>query len=1076
MSSLKLEKIAILNYRTIMKKRKKLSQIYIQAFIIANILIFATIFSTWLYFDIFSIYQSNIKVIKENILKEKKSLLISVVNNTISYIHYKSESIENNLRDNIKDETLKAVKIAETIYKNNHNCISRDRIKEIIRDTIRSIRYNNGLGYFFAFDINGVEQVFADRPELEGKNLLNVRDAKGKYVLKDMIKIATEKGEGFYTYYWTKPNIKSKSPIFKKTAYIKLFKPFKWIIGTGLYYDDMKNRIISEIKDYINKYRFGENRSGYIFIIKVLRKKGKITTVRFLNPNKDNASLNKVIPLDLKDIKGKMFHKEIVEKSLEQGKGFVTYHFKKLNSEFVSEKLTYFKYYPKMQWIIGAGVYIDDIQKLILQNREILLQKLWTKLIVSFFILLIALFVTYKIFRKYDLKVKYEFANILNNLNEELFIKKLDLSNITIYEIYETANMLNSLIERIDEQNNILKAYYNKPNIANFIINEKGYFVSVNKAFEEITGYTNEDVKKLVFHHFIHPDYKKTIIERGLKRLSGEDLPSYYECKIITKRNQVKWILLLNTHIYLKTMHQNIILGTALDITEEKNLLKELNEQYNLFKTLIDSLDIPIWVFDTNHNTFKIVNKKFYEYYEINKNIINCKPDKIFPKEIFEKGYETNKEVLKNKTSMTYENIIKLKKGIRHTIVSKSPVIDEDGNIIGIVGTSFDITEKLKMEKEISKIKNLESLGILAGGIAHDFNNILTSILGNISLIELYIKDKKPLEIVERLKNAVKRAENLSKKLMTFSKGRFLIKESGNIVELIKNTAEFIFTGTSVEIEYQIEDNIPDIVMDKYQISEVVHNIVLNARQAMESIENPRLFIAIEKKDIQYGDVLDLEQGKYIKISIMDNGTGIHEKIIDKIFDPYFTTKDEGSGIGLATSYSIVKQHNGVIFVSSEYGEGSLFEIYLPIVEKSNIPNTVIKSENSLKNFEKNNLNILVLEDEIEIREIIKEICNVLNYNVEFALKGEDVLDVFQPEKYDILILDMTIKGGMGGVETMEKIREMYPDVYAVVTTGYVNSDIVTNYKEYGFKNTLIKPFNIEKFRKIIEDFMILNN
>jgi PAS domain S-box-containing protein len=1070
-SSLKLEKIAILNYITIMKKRKKLSNIYMQAFIVANVLIFTAIFFAWLYFDIFSIYKSNMKIIKENILKEKKSLLISVVNNTISYIDYKSESIEKNLKNNIKDETLKAVKIAETIYNNNRNHISRDRIKEIIRDTIRSIRYNNGSGYFFAFDVNGIEQVFADKPELEGKNLLNVKDAKGKYVLKDMIKIATEKGEGFYTYYWTKPNVKSRGLVFKKIAYIKFFKPLKWVVGTGLYYDDMKDKIINEIKDYINKYRFGESRNGYVFIIKVLRKKGKITTIRFLNPNKDNSTLNKVIPLDLKDIKGKMFHKEIVEKSLKQGKGFVTYHFKKLNSEFISEKLTYFKYYPKMQWIIGAGVYIDDIQKLILHNREILLQKLLTKLIVSFLILLIALFIIYKIFKNFNKKVKNEFSNILNKFKEEIFVNKIDTSGITIDEVYETANMLNTLIEHINEQNNILKAYYNKPNIANFIINEKGYFQSVNKAFEEITGYTNEEAKKLVFHSFVHPDYKETVIERGLKRLRGDALPSYYECKIISKKNQVKWILLLNTHIHLKTIDQNIILGTALDITEEKNLLKELNEQYNLFKTLIESLNIPIWVFDTKHNTFKIVNKKFYEYYEVNENIIGCKPDKIFPKEISEKGCETNKEVLKSKTSITYENILKLKKGTRHTIVSKSPVIDEEGNIIGIVGTSFDITEKLKMEKEISKIKNLEALGILAGGIAHDFNNILTSILGNISLMELYVKESKPLEIVERLKNAVKRAENLSKKLMTFSKGRFLTKETGDIVELIKNTAEFIFTGTAVEIEYQIEDNIPEIVMDKYQISEVIHNIVLNARQAMENKENPRLLIVVEKKSVQSGELPELEQGEYVKISIRDNGSGIHEKIIDKIFDPYFTTKEEGSGIGLATSYSIVKQHKGIILVSSEYGVGSLFEIYLPMIEADNNDKSKLESNVMVKNMGKNNLSILVLEDESEIRALIREICEVLGYCVDFAKKGEEVLEIFQPEKYDILIFDMTIKGGMGGVETMEKIRRKYPDIYAVVTTGYVNADIVTNYKEYGFKNTLIKPFNIEKFKKIIRDF-----
>ena len=248
---------------------------------------------------------------------------------------------------------------------------------------------------------------------------------------------------------------------------------------------------------------------------------------------------------------------------------------------------------------------------------------------------------------------------------------------------------------------------------------------------------------------------------------------------------------------------------------------------------------------------------------------------------------------------------------------------------------SIDITDKLNLEKEISKNKNLESLGILAGSIALDFNNILTSILGNISLLQFYTKEEKAVKILSRMETAVKRAERLSKKLLTFSKGSYLIKESANINEIIKSISEFIFTGTATEITYDFDENIPIILLDKSQVSEVLHNILLNARHAIEENNGKLLNIKTEIVYVNSNniDVSDITEGNYVKVSIKDTGVGISEENISKIFDPYFTTKEKGTGLGLATSYSIVKQHKGTIRVSSTVGEGSLFEIYLPLLK-----------------------------------------------------------------------------------------------------------------------------------------------
>ncbi len=1052
-----------------MFKRESLSNIYYKNFIIIISIFLIFIFLLWAYFDVFVRYKETSKVISEQIIKEKKLLLKGVADNVINYINYNYNLTENNLKNTIKQETLEILSVLNVLYNKYHNKLPDKELISIIKDTLRTIRYKKNIGYFFAFDLNGIEQVFADRPELEGKNLINIKDAKGNFVVKDMIKIIKEKGEGFYTYYWSKPGLKKKKLIHKKIAFIKYFKPFKWVVGTGIYYDDMEKEVKRKIKEYIENYHFDEEQKGRIFIVKPLLEKNTITGIKYITPDKGKAFLNKIIPSNL--ISEERITKDFLNKCFNSENGaFIQCH-PTIHSNNFKPKLTYAKYYPKWQWVIVAGTNLKNIDVVINKQKKKLLIHFVEEFIgVLIFMIFIFLFLN-KLFSKTNKRIKKEFSNIIKDLRNDFSFEKIDNSKVEIEELYELSEIINSLIENIKENNEILSAYFNKQYIANFIVNEDGYFGKVNKAFEEISGYKQDEVKSMKFYTFIHPDYKDEVVERGFKRLRGEFVTQYYECKIITKSGHVKWILLLNKHIFLKTKGKYILLGTALDITEQKTLIEKLNEQYNLFKTLIDSLSIPVWVFDVASNTFKVVNKNFYDYFEIKENVIGKKPDDIFPVNIYETAYEANKEVIKSKKTKIYENKIKLKNGERIILITKSPLFDNYGNVSGIVGTSIDITDKLNLEKEIAKNRNLESLGILAGGIAHDFNNILTGILGSISLLQLYVKDEKVKDILSILDKAVKRAEKLSNKLLTFSKGSYLVKKSSNIYEIIKTTTDFVFTGTSIKVKYDFDEDIPEILLDTAHISEVLHNILLNARQSME--KNNGKFIDIELKviDIQENEIVDLREGSYVVIEIKDTGVGISNDILDRIFDPYFTTKETGSGLGLAMSYSIVKQHGGTIRVYSKEGKGASFKIYLPLIEA----NSNIKASDKIKTdnkeiAKKNILNILVLEDEKQIRELLKEIFDLLGHSVDFAVTGEEALELYS-EKYHIVILDMTIKGGMGGLETMKLLKEKNSAIYAIVTTGYADSDAVKNFAEYGFKDVLLKPYNIEKLKKIFENY-----
>ena len=281
-----------------------------------------------------------------------------------------------------------------------------------------------------------------------------------------------------------------------------------------------------------------------------------------------------------------------------------------------------------------------------------------------------------------------------------------------------------------------------------------------------------------------------------------------------------------------------------------------------------------------------------------------------------------------------FENAIITKSGEERMVAWHNAYLkDGAGNITGTLSSGQDITDRKKMEEELLKIEKLESIGILAGGLAHDFNNLLAAVLGNITLAKMYAEPDE--HIVERLKEAEKatlRAKDLTHQLLTFSRGGAPVKKIGSVGGIIKDSCSFTLRGSNVRCECTVPDNLWPAELDEGQMHQAINNLIINADQAM-----PRggiISVQCENITLDQGEVPSLQGGDYIKISILDEGIGIPKKYIDKIFDPYFTTKQRGSGLGLATTYSIVKKHEGHISIDSEVGKGSAFDIYLPATRK----------------------------------------------------------------------------------------------------------------------------------------------
>jgi len=406
--------------------------------------------------------------------------------------------------------------------------------------------------------------------------------------------------------------------------------------------------------------------------------------------------------------------------------------------------------------------------------------------------------------------------------------------------------------------------------------------------------------------------------------------------------------------------------------------------------------------------------------------------------------------------------------GSVHYITARGRLVrDEMGQPMRINGILWDITDQLLLEQERIKRQKIESLGTLAGGIAHDFNNLLQGIFGYISMAKMSLDQReKSLAMLEQAENALHQSVSLTTQLLTFSKGGKPIKKRVSLLPVIENATKFALSGSQSSCQFHIEPGLWQVDADEGQLGQVIQNIVLNADQAMPKGGT----VVVTAKNVLKSDSRhpQLTKGDYVEISVQDSGIGIPEKYLQKIFDPYFTTKEKGSGLGLATSYSIIRNHDGLIDVMSELGKGSTFFIYLPAMraekkfkEHPAITSVIRKGK------------ILVMDDDNLVRCLAGEQIKTLGHEVECAKDGMEAIEKFILAKdsgkpFDIVVLDLTVKSGIGGERTIGELRVIDPNVKAIVSSGYANSQAMANCSSYGFKARLTKPYSLEDLRDII--------
>jgi PAS domain S-box-containing protein len=566
-----------------------------------------------------------------------------------------------------------------------------------------------------------------------------------------------------------------------------------------------------------------------------------------------------------------------------------------------------------------------------------------------------------------------------------------------------------------------------------------------------------------------------TEIQQTLRRTLREEKTAYEQEYHVTHRGVM---FVLHEHVKVARLGPNLwnLVGVSVDITARREAELALAAEKERLAVTLGSMSEGVITIDS-HGRVLFINRAAADMVQwTSEDAVGRDVSRIFILKSATNGRDIElpvREVLEGgaHAELPAQTLIKGREDRMRLVEGRLvPVANVSSKRVGAVLVFRDITERQRMEEKLQNTAKMESIGILAGGIAHDFNNILTAVLSNLTLLQLDLSGMpEQAGLLDEAVLATKRAGELTLQLLTFSKGGDPVRTAVHLPEVIKEAATFSHRGSGVKSEFDMPFDLWAADVDKAQISQVIQNLVINATQAMR--DGGTLRITATNERIPAGSHAVLSEGDYVRIAITDTGAGIPREHIGKIFDPYFTTKLQGHGLGLATVFSIIKRHQGHIEVASVVGKGTTFTFWLPAAKESQA-STPLSSEFPSPGAGAGG-RVLFMDDEEPILKMAEKLMRRMGLEFESVADGKGAIERYRAAKesgkpFDLVVMDLTIPGGMGGREAISILRDYDPNVRAIVSSGYSSDLAMSDFRKHGFRGMVAKPYDVSELATII--------
>ena len=884
-------------------------------------------------------FQARTSAMRKDQIDARKREIKAKVQAAIDFIQYKRQQTDLRIRQTLRDRVYEAHSIATHLHAQYKDSRSSEEIQAMVREALRPLRFNNGRGYYFATRLDGVEQLFADHPELEGRNLLGMQDTTGAYVIRDMIALVQSQNEGFYSYTWTKPDAEGNAHV--KLSFIKRFEPFDWFLGTGEYLEDVEADLQKEALDWIAQMRDGEG--GYVFV-------GRWDGVTLSGPATGRNMMDTVDPNGVRIVQA------LIERAQGEG-GFVEYVMPRIDGQRPAPKISYAQGVKEWKWYVGTGMYMDDIEVEIERLRLRQLADLrWniTGICAVLAALLLGAAVSSRRLARRARAAIDAFSDFLERAStapeaapgESMgfaeFDRLAELANRMIARRREAEQERRMAVERLQSSETRFRSIVNSipMGMHMYQLQEDGrlVFTGFNPAAERILGVD-------------HSSFVGKAIEEAFPSLIGTEVPARYR--------------------------ETARLGTP-------------------------------W--RTEHIDYR--DKRIAGAFEVY-------------------AFQT-----------------------------------EPGRMVALFN---EITERKRAEEERARLEEqyrqaqkMEAVGQLTGGVAHDFNNLLQVINGYADIAAQDLPPDHPSrDAIAQVAKAGERAARLVSQLLTFSRRQIMRPVDLDLNDTIEDMLKMLrrVIGEHIEIEWMPGNRLGAVHADRGMIEQALMNLCVNARDAMP--DGGRLTIETENVRVDPEFCKShawARPGRYVLVSVSDTGCGMSDEILEHVFEPFFTTKEigKGTGLGLATVYGIVKQHDGMVTVYSEPGKGSIFKLYWPQIER---PAQAVGAALDAP-VAGGHETVLVAEDDPAVLALAQAILEASGYTVLTARNGAEAVNVLRAraDQIALAVLDVVMPE-MGGREAYDRMQRIRPGLKVVFASGYSENAVHTNFVLDKGLSLLQKPY-----------------